>query len=64
MVLTKEDASYILTIEIPSPIEFVLLQSDVPIKLLDVDKNTAVVSFSPCDPLVFIYSAILNIAFN
>lgn len=55
MVLCKEDASYNLTIEIPSPIEFVLLQSDVPIKLLDVDKNTAVVSFSPCEPMVKTY---------
>lgn len=52
MVLSKDDASYHLTIEIPSPIEFVLLQSDVPIKLLDVDKNTAVVSFSTCEPMV------------
>lgn len=26
-----------------------LLQSDVPIDLLDVDKNSAVVSFSECD---------------
>jgi len=28
---------------------FVLCQSDVPIDLLDVDKNSAVVSFSECD---------------
>lgn len=26
-----------------------LLQSDVPIDLLDVDKNSAVVSYSACD---------------
>ena len=26
-----------------------VLQSDVPIDLLDVDKNSAVVSFSSCD---------------
>lgn len=52
IILSKEDASYHLTIEIPSPIEFVLLQSDVPVKLLDVDKNTAVISFSICEPMV------------
>ena len=29
-----------------------LFQSDVPIDLLDVDKNSAVVSYSACDPEV------------
>lgn len=53
MFLVKEDASYNLSIEIPAPIEFVVLQSDVPIKLLDVDKNTAVISFSQCDAMVY-----------
>lgn len=52
MILSKDDASYMLSIEIPAPIEFVLLQSDVPVKILDVDKNTAVVSFSACAPMV------------
>lgn len=52
IILSKEDASYMLSIEIPAPIEFVLLQSDVPVKILDVDKNTAVVSFSACVPMV------------
>lgn len=52
MILSKDDASYNLSIEIPAPIEFVLLQSDVPIKLLDVDKNTAVISFSKCGAMV------------
>lgn len=55
MILSKNDASYHLTIEIPSPIEFVLLQSDVNVKLLDVDKNTAVISFSNCDPMVIYF---------
>ncbi|KTG31528.1 hypothetical protein cypCar_00003754, partial [Cyprinus carpio] len=36
--LSQDDASYSLTLE-----------SDVPIDLLDVDKNSAVVSFSECD---------------
>lgn len=52
MILSKDFASYNLSIEIPAPIEFVLLQSDVPIKLLDVDKNTAVISFSKCSVMV------------
>lgn len=52
MILSKDDASYNLSIEIPAPIEFVLLQSDVPVKLLDIDKNTAVISFSKCGVMV------------
>lgn len=51
MVLSQ-DGSYTLSIEIPAPIEFVLLQSDVPMELLDIDKNTAVVSVSKSDPMV------------
>ena len=52
MVLSKDDASYIITIEVQASIENVLIQSDVPIDLIDVENNTAVVSFSECDPLV------------
>lgn len=52
MILSSEDGSYHLSIEIPTPIEFVLLQSDVPVELMDVDKSTAVVSFSACDSTV------------
>lgn len=50
--LTKDDASYALTIEIPAPIEFVLLQCNAPVELIDVEKSSAVVSFSQCDPEV------------
>lgn len=52
MNLSKTDASYILTIEVPAPIDNILLQSEVPIDLLDVEKNSAVVSFSEADPKV------------
>ncbi|CAL8240411.1 unnamed protein product, partial [Gadus morhua 'NCC'] len=38
-----------LTLEVQTAIDNLLLQSDVPIDLLDVDKNSAVVSFSECD---------------
>ncbi|MGH0183113.1 UNVERIFIED_CONTAM: hypothetical protein FKN15_024259 [Acipenser sinensis] len=47
--LCRDDASYSLTLEVQTAIDNVLLQSDVPIDLLDVDKNSAVVSFSGCD---------------
>ncbi|EDO41699.1 predicted protein, partial [Nematostella vectensis] len=47
--LNRDDASYTLSIEVQIPIDNVLLQSDVPIDLLDVDKNSAVVSYSACD---------------
>ena len=47
--LNRDDASYTLSIEVQVAIDNVLLQSDVPIDLLDVDKNSAVVSYSACD---------------
>uniref|UniRef100_UPI00359011B8 Bardet-Biedl syndrome 7 protein n=1 Tax=Myxine glutinosa TaxID=7769 RepID=UPI00359011B8 len=48
-VLCSEDATYILGIEVQTAIDHVLLQSDIPIDLDDVDKNSAVVSHSVCD---------------
>ncbi|EDV24847.1 uncharacterized protein TRIADDRAFT_25051 [Trichoplax adhaerens] len=48
-VLNGDDASYHLTLEVQMPIDNVLLQSDVPVDLLDLDKNSAVVSFSDVD---------------
>ncbi|KAM9329721.1 BBSome complex member BBS7 [Gastrophryne carolinensis] len=47
--LSKDDASYSLILEVQMAIDNVLIQSDVPVDLLDVDKNSAVVSFSGCD---------------
>lgn len=49
-VLNREDASYSLSIEVQTPIDNMLVQSDVPVDLLDVEKNSAVVSYSTCDP--------------
>ncbi|BFZ14686.1 hypothetical protein BsWGS_17726 [Bradybaena similaris] len=49
-VLNKDDASYTLSLELQSPIDNILLQSDVPVDLLDVEKNSAVVSYSACNP--------------
>ncbi|CAG2186189.1 BBS7 [Mytilus edulis] len=39
-----------VSLELQLPIDNVLLQSDVPIDLLDVEKNSAVVSYSACNP--------------
>ncbi|KAM8969275.1 Bardet-Biedl syndrome 7 protein [Sarcophilus harrisii] len=47
--LNKDDASYSLILEVQTAIDNVMVQSDVPIDLLDVDKNSAVVSFSSSD---------------
>ncbi len=51
--LSQSDASYLLSLELETPIEHVLLQSDCPVDLLDVEKNSAVVSYSNCDPEVW-----------
>ena len=48
--LSHSDASYTLSIEVQMPIDTILLQSNVPVDLLDVEKNSAVVSYSTCDP--------------
>lgn len=49
MTLSADDASYILSLELPIPIENVLVASDVELEMLDVEGNTAVVSKSECD---------------
>ncbi|KAK2188574.1 hypothetical protein NP493_128g04020 [Ridgeia piscesae] len=49
-VLNRDDASYTLSIEVQAPIDNVLLQCDVPVDLLDVEKNSAVVSYSSFNP--------------
>ena len=43
--LSQSDASYLLSLELETPIDNVLLQSDCPVDLLDVEKNSAVVSY-------------------
>nr|XP_039265008.1 Bardet-Biedl syndrome 7 protein homolog isoform X1 [Styela clava] len=47
-VLSPSDSSYNLSIEVQTPIDHIVLQSDVPIDILDVAKNSAVVSYTPC----------------
>ena len=60
--LNRDDASYTLSIEAEVPIDNVLLQCDVPIDLLDSDKNSCVLSYSDCDENVkiFIYKKTIN----
>ncbi|XP_026479274.1 Bardet-Biedl syndrome 7 protein homolog [Ctenocephalides felis] len=50
LVLSREDACYSLSLEAPTALDFVLIQSDVPIDLLDSPDTTAVVSKSECEP--------------
>lgn len=55
MVLNSDDASYTLSLEAPTAIDNILLQCNVAIDLLDVEKNSAVVSYSDCNPEVFLF---------
>ena len=48
LTLNQTDASYMLSIECQTAIDNILLHSDVPVDLLDVEKNSAVVSYSSC----------------
>lgn len=47
--LNQDDATYSLTVESEVPVDNVLLQCDVILDILDVEKNSAVMSFSDCD---------------
>ncbi|KAI1731833.1 bardet-Biedl syndrome 7 protein like protein [Ditylenchus destructor] len=49
-VLRKELACYTLSIELAIPIDYVLLQSDVRVDLMDVERNSAVVSVTQSEP--------------
>jgi hypothetical protein len=50
--LIEGEAAYMLTLELLVAIDYVLIQSTVAIDLLDVAKNSAVVSFTKCEPNV------------
>ncbi|XP_049268144.1 Bardet-Biedl syndrome 7 protein homolog [Rhipicephalus sanguineus] len=49
-VLHHQDASYVLAIQLQTAIDTVVLQSNVPVDILDSSKNSAVVSYTTCDP--------------
>ena len=48
--LVPEIGGYIVSVEIPMPIDVVTLQSTVPLDLLEVESNAAIVSRSQADP--------------
>lgn len=50
MILQKEAAAYLLSFEMDTGIDNILVQSDTPVELLDVETNDAFVSLSSCDP--------------
>lgn len=47
--LNQDEAWYTLAIEIQAPIDTIMLQSNVPVDLQEVDQSTAVVSYTPPD---------------
>jgi Bardet-Biedl syndrome 7 protein len=49
------EAVYMLSIEVQTPIDNVLIQSNAPLQILDVERNSAVVSHSLCNPQVFYF---------
>jgi hypothetical protein len=52
MVLLKEEACNLVSIEAPTSLEFVVLQSDVPIELVDMERYSENMSYGETDPLV------------
>jgi len=48
-ILTPSDASYHLSIEVQTTIDHVVIQSNVPVDLLDLDTTTALVSYTRLD---------------
>ncbi|XP_059481988.1 Bardet-Biedl syndrome 7 protein homolog [Neocloeon triangulifer] len=48
--LIQNEAVYLLSIEVQTPIDNVLIQSNTPLLILDVERNSAVVSHSASDP--------------
>ncbi|KAE9550142.1 hypothetical protein FO519_006654 [Halicephalobus sp. NKZ332] len=45
-ILDKETSCYLLSIELVIPIEYIVLQSDADVELMDIARSTAVVSFT------------------
>jgi Bardet-Biedl syndrome 7 protein len=52
IVLCKEESCYLVSIEAPTSLEFVVLQCDVPIELVDMEKYAANMSYGEVDALV------------
>ncbi|XP_019862996.1 PREDICTED: Bardet-Biedl syndrome 7 protein homolog [Amphimedon queenslandica] len=48
--LNKDEAWYTLSIETQVPLDMLLLQCNVPVDIQEIEKSTAVISYSPPDP--------------
>ncbi|KRY20690.1 Bardet-Biedl syndrome 7 protein [Trichinella patagoniensis] len=48
-VLNSEETAYLLSVELPIAIDWILLRSEVAVSLLDIEKNSAVVSITPTE---------------
>ncbi|KRZ03892.1 Bardet-Biedl syndrome 7 -like protein [Trichinella zimbabwensis] len=48
-VLNSEETAYLLSVELPISIDWILLRSEVAVSLLDIEKNSAVVSVTPTE---------------
>ncbi|KRY55616.1 Bardet-Biedl syndrome 7 protein [Trichinella britovi] len=48
-VLNSEETAYLLSVELPIAIDWILLRSEVAVSLLDIEKNSAVVSVTPTE---------------
>ncbi|KAG5865898.1 Bardet-Biedl syndrome 7-like protein [Gonioctena quinquepunctata] len=64
-ILDKNTSTYNLTIEVPTAIDNILLQCNTEVKLMDAEKNSAIVSFSDSDeqgsnPLLATYRCQVN----
>ncbi|CAG9766610.1 unnamed protein product [Ceutorhynchus assimilis] len=46
LILDRKTATYVLILEVPTPIDNILIECNLKVKLLDVEKNTAVISYS------------------
>lgn len=61
--LVEEEACYSIALEVQSPIDVVALQSSVPIMLLDVDTNVAIVSHTAISPEVCFLFSCFSVSF-
>ena len=60
-LLDPDAAAYKFTVEIPLPIDVVVLQSQIPVDLLDVDSNVAIISKTAPDRWVCLRTALLRV---
>merc|ERR1712183_76501 len=49
-MLDDDDATYGLSLEIQTPIDFVILQADIALEIMEVESNTAIVNRCQASP--------------